>query len=359
MSIHLSSSDPSTLSIDIVNATSNNTYVLDNVARDVVDSNSSFLIHWPSAIPSATNQYQLIFLSYTSGGFVSRSDTFTLTIPPGETRPKNSTQGPSGPSATDTASISNNNGGLSTGAKAAIGVIIPLFVLALLFGLYIFYRRKRKSRSSDTTTPDPEKPELHGSSKSGGFTILHKLRSELSGSSEKDGVKHKPSYELPAKNVPPVELPASLPPVIELDASDLKISRGDNETARRPLSSNEETIQEQESSGLGRASWDTSSEREDVETGGKALSSSAEGQDTFLSSEPSVRTSTAAGSQRELQSVGSGFVVARKPVAASTKVAPSIKSERTTASGSGTNRESKFHDALGELVARELDGRDT
>ena len=231
----------------------------------------------------------------------------------------------------------------------AICVIIPIALVALLASLYILYRRKRRSPNSNAAQ-DPEKSELHGTSKSSGFNFIHKLRSELSGSSEKDSVKHKPSYELPAKNVPPVELPASLPPVIELDANDMKISKADNDTTERPLSSNEEETQE--STGLRRVSWDTNS---DTEAGRKNV----EHGETVAGSEPSVRTSTADENSQDIRSVGSGFVVARKPVAASVQVAPSIKSERTTASGGGGQRESKFQDALGELVARELDGRDS
>jgi LPXTG-motif cell wall-anchored protein len=38
---------------------------------------------------------------------------------------------------------------LSTGAKAAIGVVIPAVFLALMIGGYFFYRRKRKASAEE------------------------------------------------------------------------------------------------------------------------------------------------------------------------------------------------------------------
>lgn len=52
------------------------------------------------------------------------------------------------PTATNTisstASPSNAPSGISTGAKAAIGVTIPLFFLALILGLFIFFRQRSR-----------------------------------------------------------------------------------------------------------------------------------------------------------------------------------------------------------------------
>lgn len=47
-------------------------------------------------------------------------------------------------SNTATGTPSQSTGGLSTGAKAAIGVCIPVVFLALVFGIFWFFRTRRK-----------------------------------------------------------------------------------------------------------------------------------------------------------------------------------------------------------------------
>jgi hypothetical protein len=51
--------------------------------------------------------------------------------------------------------------GLSTSAKIAIGVIIPIAFLAILLGLFLLYR-KRRSTATATENAPYEKPELGG-----------------------------------------------------------------------------------------------------------------------------------------------------------------------------------------------------
>lgn len=67
-----------------------------------------------------------------------------------------------GPSSSVVAS-SSSNGGLSTGAKIAIGVVIPVVVLAAVIGVFLFFRRRRRARQQVETWPqDTKTPELGG-----------------------------------------------------------------------------------------------------------------------------------------------------------------------------------------------------
>ena len=45
--------------------------------------------------------------------------------------------------------------GLSTGAKVAIGVVIPLVVIAALIAAFFFFRRRRRTTPQDETVPRP------------------------------------------------------------------------------------------------------------------------------------------------------------------------------------------------------------
>jgi len=46
-----------------------------------------------------------------------------------------------------------SGGGLSTGAKAAIGVVIPLVAIAILVGAFFFIRRRRRARDGPNELP--------------------------------------------------------------------------------------------------------------------------------------------------------------------------------------------------------------
>ncbi|PNY29725.1 Uncharacterized protein TCAP_00361 [Tolypocladium capitatum] len=62
---------------------------------------------------------------------------------------------------------SASSSGLSTGARAAIGVVVPLVVLAILAGALLWWRRRRRLRApggplEDGKTQPPGHAELHG-----------------------------------------------------------------------------------------------------------------------------------------------------------------------------------------------------
>lgn len=74
------------------------------------------------------------------------------------------------PTASETGPSSNNapsnsssgSGGLSTGAKAAIGVVVPVAVIALLLGIFFFWRRKiRKLKENDWPEPSTNSSFRH------------------------------------------------------------------------------------------------------------------------------------------------------------------------------------------------------
>ncbi|TFA98231.1 hypothetical protein CCMA1212_010058 [Trichoderma ghanense] len=96
-----------------------------------------------------------------------------------------------------------SSGGLSSGAKAAIGVgvAVPIFVVGLALGLFFWWWRRRKQynrvRAGQATPPT----ELAGHERPS--------PSELS---NEGGMVHKPGYvaEVPAQEPPAAELPAPL-----------------------------------------------------------------------------------------------------------------------------------------------------
>lgn len=53
----------------------------------------------------------------------------------------------------------DSKGGLSTGAKAAIGVCVPLVVLLLVAGAYFYGRRQRRPQGDQVTAELPAAPE--------------------------------------------------------------------------------------------------------------------------------------------------------------------------------------------------------
>lgn len=108
--------------------------------------------------------------------------------------------------ATATRSIStsdpypdDSSGGLSTGAKAAIGVAVPVVVLGLLAGLFFWWRKRQSynkvQASSNTAT------ELHGQ--------------DVAELPQYSGLMNKPKQPADA---PPEELPAQEAPAVELPA---------------------------------------------------------------------------------------------------------------------------------------------
>ena len=115
------------------------------------------------------DEYQLVFLNFSNDSIISHSDSFVLT---GETQPANATQ--------------NSAGGLSTSDKAAIGVLVPIGVLAILALCYYMHRRNTRRRAALGALEKGDRPtskaELEGSRRFPGF--LHRLRPELSGRGE-------------------------------------------------------------------------------------------------------------------------------------------------------------------------------
>lgn len=107
--------------------------------------------------------------------------------------------------ATDTTSSDpGSSGGLSTGAKAAIGVVIPVVVIALAIGLFFLYRR-RKQRYGAVGAAEGA-AELPTEDKTGGHTVA--ASSELHGSSGMSYPGAMEPQEMPAQTFVP-ELPGS------------------------------------------------------------------------------------------------------------------------------------------------------
>ena len=147
------------------------------------------------------DKYQLVFSNFSNDSIIGHSDPFILT---GETQPANAMQ--------------NSGGGLSAGDKAAIGVLVPVGVLAILALCCYLHRRSTRRRATQNALEKGDQPshraELDGSHRFTGF--LHRFRPELSDGNEvqeekdktlvemPDGTRH----ELPAGNNSPVEMPS-------------------------------------------------------------------------------------------------------------------------------------------------------
>ncbi|KAI9741300.1 MAG: hypothetical protein M1834_003017 [Cirrosporium novae-zelandiae] len=113
------------------------------------------------------------------------------------------------PTSVSATSDASTNSGLSTGAKIAIGVVVPLVVIfsALLVGFFILrHRRRRKLQMQNTAPIQTTQPMLP-------------LDFEMNPPSEQKRDK-KPVSEMPdssrtelpsPQQIPPVELPTSLP----------------------------------------------------------------------------------------------------------------------------------------------------
>ena len=160
--------------------------------------------------------------------------TSSTSATPGSTT-RGSAANTSGAGQSQTASAtpdSSGSGGLSTGAKAAIGVVIPVVVLGALAGFFFWWRRRRQSYSGVHEmggSPVAHSKEPYGSSQGGaspgapygGYYDPHKpintaAPSELSsttgwGRSPDGGVPLSTTPHQIAElsdNAPPAELPA-------------------------------------------------------------------------------------------------------------------------------------------------------
>lgn len=100
--------------------------------------------------------YEASDLSTKTTGKTSSSSSSSASQSSGGT----STSNP--PQNTDT----GDSGGLSTGAKVAIGVVIPLVALAALLGAFFWWRRRKHSYQSppqvEDKPPTQHQAELHG-----------------------------------------------------------------------------------------------------------------------------------------------------------------------------------------------------
>ncbi|KAI9172329.1 hypothetical protein HJFPF1_01829 [Paramyrothecium foliicola] len=90
----------------------------------------------------------------SSASSSSESDVvFQLAEPSADTSSnspgESTTNSSSNPAAATSDSGSASNGGLSTGAIAAIGVVVPLSVIAILVGAFLLFRRRRKQQVQD------------------------------------------------------------------------------------------------------------------------------------------------------------------------------------------------------------------
>lgn len=91
----------------------------------------------------------------------------------------------SSPVLTVLSTNASNAGPLSTGAKAGIGVAIPLMVFLIVIGSFCLWRRKKNSKLLDPRDASRgyEKPELEAREKSPGAGIVQEV-AELSSSTQ-------------------------------------------------------------------------------------------------------------------------------------------------------------------------------
>ena len=64
------------------------------------------------------------------------------------------------PTATSTPEASDKTSGLSTGAKVAIGVCVPIAVIALAVLAFLLWRRKKEAASAAATTEYSHMPQM-------------------------------------------------------------------------------------------------------------------------------------------------------------------------------------------------------
>lgn len=257
-------------------------------------SDGSILIQWPTGIPSNMDKYQLIFLDFSNDSLISHSTSFTLT---GETQPSNLAPA--------------NRSGLSAGDKAAIGVLVSIATLAIVAVCYYILRRSPKRVTRDDALEKghetTRRAELEANHK---FTdFLHRFRTELKGSSSSDKVCHEtkgPLTEMPrempgempcemlADCISPVEMPAPTTLAVALSVRD----------AAHPCEMpcpDTPTIASSVGDIAHRSRGPVAEEL--TRSGGRPLSRAA-----------TMMAKAASGGQcTEIQTVGSGFVVASQP----------------------------------------------
>jgi ribose/xylose/arabinose/galactoside ABC-type transport system permease subunit len=104
-------------------------------------------------------------------------------------------------SSTSGSTLPSSHSGLSTGAKAAVGVVIPLVVLAALAALFWLWRKRKATRIQN---------ELDGSAAPAGEMKGIPVPKELSGADSKKELdaRYTPQHELVGgfNSLPPVEL---------------------------------------------------------------------------------------------------------------------------------------------------------
>lgn len=99
-----------------------------------------------------------------------RTDLETTARQTGSTNPNPDPTASAGPEPTSGSPPSDPDSGLSTGAKVAIGVAVPLVVLAILAGALLWWRRRRRQSALggplykyEKAAPQPQPhAELHG-----------------------------------------------------------------------------------------------------------------------------------------------------------------------------------------------------
>jgi hypothetical protein len=301
--------------------------MLDSLATDVKISDGSVLIHWPADIPSNTDRYQLVFLNFSNDSLINHSDSFTLT---GETKAVKVTQ--------------TDRGGLSAGDKAAIGILVPvggLAVVALCYYIlalcYYIHPRSIKQGEAQNALEKGDQPtgraELEGNHRFTGF--LHRFRTELRGSTSSDDVHDvkdsrltellaEMPNEMPAGNRLPVEMPApsssAVAPCAQEAAFPFEMPSPDRPTT---------------AGGVGDIDNPSPSltAGELSSNGGRRLSCA-----TAMSKGVSrmMAKATNGAECAEIQTIGSGFIVTRKPVGTCRKEVPRHKPTRSTASAASS-----------------------
>lgn len=108
----------------------------------------------------------------------------------------------------------HSNGGLSTGAKAAIGIMVPLVVIASALGAFFFYKRRRKTPAIDVEQVGTKGDERLAPSEVPDYSI------DMAESEKKSGNKNEnetPVHEISADAMLEMEGDSSFAP-LEMDA---------------------------------------------------------------------------------------------------------------------------------------------
>lgn len=220
-----------------MNATANQQYVLVNNVRGANVSEGNYTLRWANAIPSEDAAYRLVFLNYATGGYVTQSDTFNLTLPPGETRNTSTGNAPASP-GTNSNTSAKASSGLSSGALAAAIVVPILAIIAILIAALFFWRRKRRQQKQLVEEAQLGKAELAADGKP--IAIVKHRSAELNDekskhhSAELAGNKDLIQWELPStppqKPASPVEMLAEVP-IAEMGTDHHKTTLAPSENA--------------------------------------------------------------------------------------------------------------------------------